>query len=406
MAKKHRGIFALVLICALVLAAVAGYAVYSYVLKTDESEADVSALPSEKSGGGATKSETGSVEEIMADMSLSDMVYQMMFVTPESLTGVQTVIQAGEATKAAVEKQPVGGIVYFSKNLKDREQTAEMIKNTQSYSKLPLFIGVDEEGGRVARLGSNKKMGVTEHPPMLEIGKTGDGDKAYNVGKTLASDIKSLGFNVDFAPDSDVLVNEDNTEIGDRSFGTDPETVSLMVKNVVCGLQDNGVSSSLKHFPGHGATHTDSHTGYSEVTRTAEELRAAEFLPFKAGIDAGADFVMVSHMTLVNATEEKVPSSMSKEVISDMLFDELGFTGIAITDSFSMGAITEEYTIEEAVTRAVNAGADMILMPSDLTAAHDALLSAVRSGEISQERIEKSVEKILSLKLKRGLMNA
>lgn len=418
MAKKHKGAIAIVLIIVLAVAAAAaaGYGMYSYMLKTDNAEpiTKESLLDKENPTSedeAVTEDETAESEpkkdkvgEMMEDMSLSDMVYQMMFVTPESLTGVETVIQAGDATKSAVEKQPVGGIVYFSKNLKDRAQTTQMIKNTQSYSKIPLFIGVDEEGGRVARLGSNSAMGVTKQPPMREIGKTGDGDKAYEVGKTLANDIKQLGFNVDFAPDSDVLVNENNTEIGDRSFGTDPDVVSLMVKNVVSGLQDNGVSSSIKHFPGHGATHTDSHTGYSEVTRTAEQLRKTEFLPFKAGIDAGVDFVMVSHMTLTNATEEKVPSSISKEVITDMLFDELGFTGIAITDSFSMGAITEEYTVSEAVTKAVKAGADMILMPSDLTATHDAIVSAVKSGDISQERIEKSVRKILSLKVKRGMI--
>lgn len=337
-------------------------------------------------------------------MSVSDMVYQMMFVTPELITGVDTAIRAGEATKAALEKYPVGGIVYFAKNFRDRKQTAEMIKNTQEYSKIPLFIGVDEEGGKVARLGNNPSMGVTKQPPMKKIGETGDPKKAYAVGQTLGQDLARLGFNVDFAPDADVLINPDNKEIGNRSFGTDTKMVSVMVENVVKGLQDNGVSSALKHFPGHGATYTDSHTGYSEVKRTADELRAEEFLPFKAGIDAGADFVMVSHMTLVNATEEKVPSSISKEVITDMLFNELGYTGIAITDSFSMGAITKEFTVEEAVVKAVKAGADMILMPSDLEKTHAALVNAVENGSIPKERIEKSVRKILTLKMKKGML--
>lgn len=401
MAKKR--ITIITAAAALIAAAAAGYAMYSYMLSTDN------VTKTEANRTFTQRTETSEVDEdkigkIMDDMSLSDMVYQMMFVTPESLTGVQTVIQAGETTRTALENLPVGGIIYFSKNLKNREQTSEMIKNTQKYSKIPLFIGVDEEGGKVARLGSNPQMGVTKHPPMREIGETGNGAEAYDVGKTLADDIKDLGFNVDFAPDADVLVNKDNKEIGDRSFGTDPELVSVMVENEVRGLQDNGVCSAIKHFPGHGATHTDSHTGYSEVTRTAEELRKTEFLPFKAGIDAGVDFVMVSHMTLTNATEEKVPSSISEEVITDMLFYELGFEGIAITDSFSMGAITEEYTVSEAVTKAVKAGADMILMPSDLTETHKAIMSAVDSGEISRERIEKSVRKILTLKTKREII--
>lgn len=344
------------------------------------------------------------VRKIMENMTLSDMIYQMMFVTPESLTNVGTVVRAGETTKKALEKHPVGGIVYFSRNFKNREQTVEMIKKTQEYSQIPLFISVDEEGGRVSRLGSNPAMGTTKHPPMKQIGEKADAKKAFEVGETLGKELSELGFNVDFAPDADVLINKNNTEIGDRSFGTDPELAAEMVYNVVKGLEANGVSATLKHFPGHGSTHVDSHTGYSASDRTIEQLRETEFRPFKAGIEAGADFVMISHMTLVNATEEKLPSSISKEVISDMLINELGYQGIIITDSFSMGAVTKEYYISEAVTKAVNAGVDMILMPSDLTATHDALIKAVENGEISEERISESVKKILTLKAEKHMI--
>ena len=342
------------------------------------------------------------VDEIMQGMSLSDMVYQMMFVTPESITGVGTVVRAGDATKAALEKYPVGGIVYFAQNFESREQTSEMIKATQGYSKIPLFISVDEEGGRVARLGQNLAMGTTKLPPMKEIGDTKDPQKAYEAGETLAKELKAHGFNMDFAPDADVLINENNTEIGDRSFGSDPENVAVMVENIVKGMENGGLSATLKHFPGHGSTYLNSHSGYSESERTLEELRNSEFLPFISGIEAGADFVMISHMTLVNATEEKVPCSVSKEVITDWLINELGYQGIIITDSFSMGAITEKYTPGEAAVKAIKAGADMILMTPDLEGAHDEVIKAVESGEISTERIESSVRKILQVKAKMG----
>ncbi len=345
------------------------------------------------------------VQEIMNTMTLSDKIYQMMFVTPESLTGVSSVVRAGETTKSALEKYPVGGVVYFAYNFQNREQTIEMISNTQSYSKIPLFISVDEEGGRVARLGNNSQMGVTKIPTMKSIGETNDPNKAYEVGQTLANDLSELGFNMDFAPDADVIINENNTEIGDRSFGTDPVLVSEMVQNVVLGLEDNAVSATLKHFPGHGSTTVDSHTGYSASDRTIEQLRETEFLPFKAGIEAGVDFIMVSHMTLVNATEQKVPASISKEVITDMLIDELGYKGIIITDSFSMGAITQEYTVAEAATMAVNAGVDMILMPSNLVSTHTSLMRAVENGEITEERINESVRKILTLKVEKQMFN-
>ena len=343
------------------------------------------------------------VQKLMQDMTLSDMVYQMFFVTPESITKIGTAVAAGETTREALKKYPVGGLVYFSKNFESREQTAQMISNSQSYSKIPLFISVDEEGGRVSRLGSNAAMGTTKHPPMKQIGDTKDPQKAYAVGKTLATELKALGFNVDFAPDADVLVNPNNTEIGDRSFGSDPALVSKMVESVVKGMQENGLSATLKHFPGHGSTQVDSHTGYSASTRTAEQLRLTEFLPFQAGVGAEADFVMVSHMTLVNAVTEKVPASISKEVITDMLLHELQYKGIVITDSFSMGAITEAYSAGDAAVRAVKAGVDMILMPFDLEAAHRTIVGAVQSGEISQARIEQSVRKILTLKVKKQM---
>lgn len=338
------------------------------------------------------------------DMTTSELIYQMMFVTPESITGVGKVLRAGDTTKQALEKYPVGGIVYFAQNFESRAQTSEMISKTQEFSKIPLFISVDEEGGIVSRLGSNSNMGITKHPPMKTIGETGDPSKAYEVGKTLAKDLSALGFNVDFAPDADVLVNPNNKEIGNRSFGSEPHLVATMVESAVKGLEENGVSATVKHFPGHGSTYVDSHTGYSESTRTIDELRSSEFLPFKSAIGAHVDFVMVSHMTPINATGEKLPASISKEVITDMLIDELGFNGIVITDSFSMGAITENYTPGEAAVKALNAGVDMILMPSSVDETHSALMAAVEDGRISRERIEKSVKKILTLKIEKGMI--
>ena len=343
------------------------------------------------------------VEKIMKDMTLSDMVYQMMFVTPEAITKVGNVVQAGEATKKAIEKYPVGGIVYFSTNFENRDQTVKMIENTKSFSKIPLFISVDEEGGLVSRLGSNPNMGVEKRPAMRTLGDIGDTKKAYEIGKGLANDLKAIGFNVDFAPDADVLINPDNTEIGDRSFGTDANVVAQMVKNAVEGLEQNGVSATVKHFPGHGSTYNNSHTGYSESGRTLEQLRSEEFLPFKAAIESGVDFVMVSHMTLVNATTEKVPASISKEVITDWLKNELGYEGIVITDSFSMGAITDSYSVGEATVKAIDAGVDMILMTPDIDAAHDAVMKAVESGELSEDRIRESVKKILLLKHRKNM---
>ncbi len=359
---------------------------YYETLPTEMTEADINEIKA---------------EEMLLEMSLDEKICQMMFVTPESITGVKTATQAGETTRLALEKYPVGGIIYFAQNLKSREQIIDMIQNTQSYSSVPLFIGVDEEGGRVARLGSNRALGTTKIKPMKQV--TTD-KEAYEIGQTLGRDLASLMFNLDFAPVADVIVYEKNSEIGDRSFGSDPYVVGEMVRSVVSGMESENVSSVLKHFPGHGSTKTNSHTGYSESTRTIEELRSCEFIPFKKGIEAGCDFVMVSHMTLVNAVEEKLPSSLSKEVITDLLKGELGFRGIVITDALNMGAITKEYENGQAALYAVKAGADMLLMPESIEEAKNAIINAVNAGEISVDRIDESVKKILKIKIEKGLI--
>ncbi len=343
-------------------------------------------------------------KSVLADMTLKEKVYQMLFVTPESITGVGQVVVAGDTTRAAIESQPVGGLVYFAPNLMSREQVSDMISATQGYSKIGLFTGIDEEGGRVSRLTENPQLGYSPLPSMKEIGEGGEPQAAYQHGKTLAERLTKLGFNVDFAPVADVLIHSDNTEIGNRAFGRDAETVAFMVPEVVSGLQEGGVRAVLKHFPGHGSALSDAHTGYTESLRTYDQLRETEFLPFASGIEAGADFVMVSHITLVNEVEEDVAASLSYEVVTEWLKEELGFEGIIITDSFAMGAITEHYSQAEAAVLAVKAGVDMILIPADVAAVAGAIMDAVESGEIKEERIDESVSKILMCKDKMGLL--
>ena len=343
-------------------------------------------------------------ERLLAQMSLEEKIYQMIFTTPEALTGVKTVTAAGETTREALERSPVGGVIYFAANLKNRAQTQQMIENIQSYSQIPLFIGVDEEGGTVSRLGRNPKMGVSQMPAMVEIGRTGDAQKAFEVGNTIGNEIKELGFNVDFAPVADIKTNPNNTEIGSRSFGTDPEMVKNMVAQEVRGLQESGVCAALKHFPGHGSTQANSHNGYSESTRTLDELRKTEFVPFAAGIQEGVDFVLISHMSAVNVTQDQIPCSLSKYVITGLLRGELGYQNIVITDSLQMGAITSRYGQKEAAVMAVEAGADMLLMPPDVRTACVGVREAVESGRLSEKRIDESVLRILHIKQMQGIL--
>ena len=348
---------------------------------------------------------TAFVSELMTSMSLDEKIYQLFFVKPETIIESDPVVSAGEETSNALAQYPVGGIIYFSENIQTREQTIEMIKNSQDYSKIPLFIGVDEEGGTIARIGNNVQMGTTKLPSMEKIGSSGDSRKAYEIGETLAADIGELGFNVDFAPVADIIVNKKNTEIGDRSFGEDPELVSEMVIAEVKGLQENNVSAVLKHFPGHGSTVSNSHEVNSVSLRTLEELEKAEFVPFREGIEAGADFVLVSHMTLVNATKEKVPASLSGEVITGWLKGKLNYDGIVITDALRMKAISDDYSSAEAAVKTIKAGSDMILMPENVYEAYNGIADAVENGDITEERIDSSVKKILNLKFEKGLLH-
>lgn len=341
------------------------------------------------------------IQAQISEMSLEKKIYQLFFVTPESLTGVDMVTQAGDATKAALEQYPVGGIIYFSQNIEDETQITTMTSNSQSYSKIPLFIGVDEEGGSlVARIANNPNFQVPTFPDMKEIGASGDPYKAYEVGSSIGSYLKKYGFNMDFAPDADVLINPENTAIGSRSFGSDPQLVSQMVAEEVKGLEEQNVTAVLKHFPGHGSTAEDSHNGAAVVNRSLEELRSAEFLPFEAGIQAGADVVMVGHLQVPQIIPDDTPASLSSVMITDILRNELGFDGLVITDSLSMGAVTEYYTPAEAAVMCIQAGGDMLLIPEDFHQAYQGVLDAVNNQTLSEERINESLTRILRVKYK------
>lgn len=343
-------------------------------------------------------------ERILESMTLEEKIYQMFIVTQEQLTGVSTVTRSGETTKEAIQKYPVGGIVYFAKNLISREQCMEMIDNIQTYSKLGLFISVDEEGGTVARLGNNAAMGTTSFPPMGIIGESKDVQQAYDAGYTIGTEIAALGFNLDFAPVADVNSNPDNPVIGTRAFSSDPQIAAEMVSACVNGFQDSRILCTLKHFPGHGDTDADSHYGEARTDKTLEELEQCEWIPFRAGIQAGADFVMVGHICAPNVTDETLPASLSYDMVTGFLRGQLGFEGIVITDSLSMQAITDQYSSGEAAVKAVKAGVDILLMPENLADAAEGLVSAVQSGEISEEHIDESVLRILKIKSESGIL--
>lgn len=348
----------------------------------------------------------GMSEDITKDMSLEAKIGQLFMVSLYTLDQGDTKNQQKITSemKKTIKQYPVGGIVLFSKNMTDADQTKELIDHLQDASDIPLFVSVDEEGGSVARVSSNKEMGVTHYPTAKEIGKTYDEDQIEEMGKTQSSQLKKLGFNMNLAPVADVLTNESNTEVGDRSFGSDAGDVSDIISTLVKSMQKQQISAVLKHFPGSGDTWGNTHMGSAEAEQTIQTLRKIDFKPFEAGIDADADAVMVSHLMLSNVTDEKEPSTLSKRVVTDILRNELDFNGVVMTDAMNMKAITDNYSAGEAAVKALQAGVDVILMPENLSEAYQAVLKAVDDGDIKESRIDKSVEWIIYTKLKRGVI--
>ncbi len=338
-------------------------------------------------------------EELLAGMSLREKLCQLMIVRPEVLTGESPVTAAGETTRLALEQYPVGGLIYSVDNLVTQEQTREMIENTQSYSKIPLIISADEEGGNVGRL--MYKLGTTFIHSMYSYKDEGP-ETAYQNALTIGTDIVSCLFNTDYAPVADVWTNPANTVIGDRAYSDDFEQAAELVASAVQGFTDAGVVCCLKHFPGHGDTDTDTHEGAAVVDKSLEELRAGELLPFISGIEAGADMVMIGHITMTALDE--VPATISEAVISGLLREELGWDGVVITDSLDMGAMAG-YDNGEVCVRFIEAGGDILLGVPDLAAAVSAVEAAVSEGRLTEQRLDESVQRILELKIEHGIIS-
>lgn len=338
-------------------------------------------------------------EMLLAEMTLHEKICQLLVVKPSAITGVSRVTAAGDATRAALERYPVAGLLYDATNLVTMEQVKTMLANVQSCSKIPLILTCDEEGGRVNRLMHT--IGTTYIGPMLDYKGQGP-DKAAENARTIAGDLLSCGFNMDLAPVADVWSNRNNTVIGDRAYSDDFDQAAQLVAAAVGGFHEGGVACTLKHFPGHGDTSADSHYGSVYVYKTLDELRGAELVPFRAGIKAGADAVMMGHLIVAEIDEQ--PALLSHKVVTGLLREELGFDGVVITDSLEMRAMTDHYGSGEIAVAAIQAGVDLLLCPQDLDEAIAALTRAVEDGGISRQRLDESVLRVLRLKLARGIL--
>lgn len=348
------------------------------------------------------------VQQYLSQLTLEEKIAQLFVVLPEAIIDdVESVTAAGTATQSAINKIPVGGFIYFDKNLNSQNQVKTMLENVQIYSmeriNLPMFLCVDEEGGTVARIGNSGKFDVSQIEDMSIIGERKSRDEAYEVGKIIGNYLSELGVNVDFAPVADVLSNKDNQVVKKRSFGNDPELVSKMAAAVANGLENQNVYAVYKHFPGHGSTLTDTHEGYAFTNKSLEEIKLCELVPFQDAINNDIHFIMVGHISLPNIIGDDTPASMSSVIITDLLRNEMHYDGIVITDALNMGAIVQQYTSADAAIQTLLAGSDIILMPEDFNAAYQGVIDAVNDGTITIERIDESVERILKAKL--GMVN-
>ncbi|MBP5228653.1 MAG: glycoside hydrolase [Bacteroidales bacterium] len=348
------------------------------------------------------------IEKQISSMTLREKVGQMFFVRPESLAPsivwtkytdlVDYSLQEVTSEMKSVNKNyPVGGVILFAHNIKDETQLSQFIKQIRALNGRPVLC-LDEEGGRVARIANNGNFNVEKFESMAAIGATGNPANALYCGKTIGTYLKKYGIDIDFAPVADVNTNPDNIVIGNRAFSDDPAIAVPMVTNYLQGLSEAGIVGCVKHFPGHGDVSADTHYGYAQSMKSWSEMLTCEMVTFKAGISWGCRLIMTAHIAAPNVTGSDIPSTMSSIILQDKLRNELGYKNLIVTDAMDMGAIMNQYTNEEAAVGSIKAGVDAVLCPKDFMKAFDAVVSAVERGEISEERINQSVRRILELK--------
>ncbi|HEU5156200.1 MAG TPA: glycoside hydrolase family 3 protein [Streptosporangiaceae bacterium] len=354
--------------------------------------------PATGSGAAPRPTPTSRVPELMRHLSLRQKVGQLFVPTIAGATPARGV--------ALIKKYHLGGVIYFPANMRAPRQTAELSNALQRAALrsagVPLLISTDEEQGIVSRVPF-----ITRFPANRALAQTRDPeDDVRTAARVTAEELRALGINQDNAPDADVNVNPRNPVIGVRSFGTDPRQVARLVGIAVDAYRAAGVATVAKHFPGHGDTDTDSHTGLPVIDHTKSRWRRVDAPPFAAAIEHGTDAIMAGHIVMPHLDPSRRPATMSSTVLTGLLRGELGFDGVVVTDSMQMTGARLTYGPAEAAVRAIKAGADQLLMPVSLPATYAAVLKAVRAGTIPRARLDQAVTRILRMKERRGLFGS
>ena len=340
---------------------------------------------------------------MLDSMTTEQKVGQLFIGAPEQvLTEADAIVSMDEALEEALTRYPLCGIILFAKNIQNPEQLTALNQALKNAEGIPMFLAVDEEGGPVARLGNHKAFDLPTYKNAAAVGASGDPADALEMGRTIGGYLAEYGFNLNFAPVADVNTNPHNPVIGTRAFSDHPEMAARMAAAFAAGLREAGICATFKHFPGHGDTNQDSHTGLAVSCRSREELESCEWLPFRQA--TFLDLVMTAHVALPEITGDMTPSTLSREVVTGILREELMFEGLIITDAMNMGAIADTYSSGEAAVAALQAGCDIILMPENLPEAFDAVLAALEVGTLSEDWLNDTVYRILEFKQIHGIL--
>ncbi|MCM3758488.1 beta-N-acetylhexosaminidase [Sporosarcina aquimarina] len=338
-------------------------------------------------------------EKMLSDMTLDEKIGQLI------IAGIDGKV-INKTSQQLIEDYQIGGVIFYANNIGTPDQTIQFVNSLKIANQnnlLPLFTSIDQEGGHVDRLPKQ----VAKLPTNASIGKRNAPNHSFSIGRILGKQLTQFGFNMDFAPVLDVNSNPNNPVIGDRSFSSDPNVVSTHGIQTMKGIEKENVIPVVKHFPGHGDTSVDSHLELPKVNKTLQQLKQLELIPFKKAIEAEADVVMIAHI-LLPQLDKTYPASMSAPIITDLLRKQMNFNGLIMTDDMTMKAITNYYGIAQAAVQSVKAGSDIILIahdPAEAISVIEALKAAVASNEISEQRIDESVMRIIKLKEKYKLDN-
>ena len=329
----------------------------------------------------------------LENMTLDEKIAQMLVVYYVGSNYDDTL-------KSVITEVKPGGFILMENNITTYENTLNLVKSMQKDSEIPMLITIDNEGGNVQRFTNISDLEVSDVPSMYNVGLKNDKTLAYNIGKLMALELRTIGVNVDFAPVLDVFSNPNNKVIGNRAFSSDANIVSTLGLSVGKGLEDNKVMACYKHFPGHGNTDVDSHYDMPVINKSLEELYDEELIPFKNAIDNGASMIMIGHINMPKISNDDKPASLSYEIVTNSLKNELNYKGLVITDALNMGALKNTYTDKEIYVHAINAGVDLLLMPNGSRNAIKYIKEAIDSNDVKVSQIDESVKKILTYKYK------